>query len=40
MGAASAINVVGPANRMTPDVVNRALDAIARLRGIAARHRA
>jgi len=40
MGAASAINVVGPADRMTPDVVNRALDAIARLRGIPARHRA
>jgi DNA-binding IclR family transcriptional regulator len=40
MGPASAINVVGPADRMKPDVIDRALDSITRLFGKSAIRRA
>ncbi len=37
MGAASAINVVGPADRMKPDTIDRVLDSIARVLGTSTR---
>jgi IclR family acetate operon transcriptional repressor len=39
VGAASAINVVGPVDRMKPDVIDRALDSITRLFGRSVPHR-
>jgi DNA-binding IclR family transcriptional regulator len=36
-GAASAINVVGPADRMKPDTIDRVLDSIAQVLGTPAR---
>jgi DNA-binding IclR family transcriptional regulator len=39
-GAASAISVVGPAGRMKPDVIDRALESIAHMLGTSARRHA
>jgi IclR family transcriptional regulator, acetate operon repressor len=39
-GAASAISVVGPADRMKPDVIDRALESIAHMIGTPTRRRA